>query len=188
MKILFTGFMPFDGRDSNPSYDCLRAIPAQVQGAEIVTLELPVTFREAPRVLLEALEREQPDAVICLGLAAGRKKITPEKVAINFAHARIPDNSGFQPVDLALDPAGPAAWFTSLPALALIDALKKAGIPASLSLTAGAYVCNSVMYHLMTWATPRGIPAGFVHVPLEEDLPLAETTRAMVLMAQILAE
>lgn len=186
MKILFTGFAPFDGGTSNPSFDCLRALPGSVDGAELVTLELPVSFAAGPRVLLEALEREQPQAVVCLGLAAGRKAITPEKVGINFANARIPDNDGAQPVHGTLVEGGPDAYFSTLPLRQLLEVWEQAGIPAELSCTAGAYVCNSVLYHLMAWATPRHIPAGFVHVPSRETLPLSEMTRAMVLAAELL--
>lgn len=186
MKLLFTGFAPFDGGSSNPSYDCLKVLPARIAGAEILTRELPVSFSAAPQALLAALEQEQPQAVICLGLAAGRKKITPEKVAINFAHARIPDNDGVQPIHASLDADGPAAYFSTLPLGQLLEVWDRAGIPADLSVTAGTYVCNSIFYHLMAWAAPWGISAGFIHVPLEEALPLSEMTRAMTLAAELL--
>lgn len=187
MKILFTGFAPFDGGKTNPSFDCLMGLPETIAGARIVTARLPVSFRQGPETLAALLERERPDAAVCLGLAAGRKKITPEKVAINFAHAGIPDNDGQQPWDTPLDPRGPAAYFATLPVTALVEDLNRAGLPAALSLSAGAYVCNSVMFHLLAWATPRGVPAGFIHVPSETDLPLPEITCAVTLIAQRLA-
>ena len=94
MKILFTGFEPFDGGTSNPSYACLRELPPTIGTAELVTMELPVSFRRAPELLLKGMDAEGPDAVICLGLAANRKKISLEKVGLNYAYARIPDNDG----------------------------------------------------------------------------------------------
>lgn len=186
MKILFTGFEPFGGDHANPSFDCLRTLPRAIDGAEIVKMELPVSFRRAPELLLDCVAREEPDAVVCLGLAAGRKKITPEKVGINFAHAGIPDNDGARPLDTPLNPVGPAAYFSTLPVLPLVEALNRAGFPAELSCTAGTYVCNSVLYHLLAWASPRGIPAGFIHVPPVTELPLGTMTEAMAQVAAFL--
>ncbi len=178
MKILLTGFEPFGGYDTNPSWECLQGRSA-VAGVEVVTERLPVSFTQAPVVLLEALERHQPEMVICLGVAVGRKKITPEKIAINLAHGRIADNDGSRPLDVPLISGGPDGRFSTLPVFCLADDLEAAGIPAQVSYTAGAYVCNCVMYHLLTWATPRGIPAGFVHVPGEADMTVETCTRAV---------
>lgn len=182
MKILFTGFAPFGGHAANPSWDCLAGLSGQ---AGWFTACLPVSFRRGPEALMAAVERYQPDSVVCLGLAANRTKITPEKVAVNFAHARIPDNDGAQPRDLPLDPHGPAAYFSTLPVLALVEALEAKNIPAELSLSAGSYVCNAVMYRLLAWATPRGIPAGFVHVP--GNLPPAVLSQAVEITGSLLA-
>lgn len=187
MKILFTGFMPFNGGPTNPSYDCLKNMPQTVDGATIVTAELPVVFGEAPQALQALLETHKPDCVVCLGLAANRKKITPEKVGINFAHASIPDNAGFQPVHQPLIPGGPDAYFSTLPLEKILNTLEQAKIPAELSLSAGSYVCNCILYHLLTWATPRNIPAGFIHVPPETEMPLEQITQAMVEVAKVLA-
>lgn len=181
MKILFTGFVPFDGGTSNPSYACLKELPPTAGGAELVTMELPVSFRRAPALLLERMEAEQPDAVICLGLAANRKKISLEKVGLNYAYARIPDHDGVQPRDVPLDPSGPAACFATLPVWVLAEELNRAEIPAEVSLSAGGYVCNCLLYHLLRAAGK--ISAGFIHVPPTEAMPLAMMTRAMKLIA-----
>ena len=111
MKILFTGFEPFGGSCENPSYDCLKGLPCTVGETELVTAKLPVSFRRAPALLLERMGEERPDAVVCLGLAAGRKKISLEKVGINYAHAQIPDNDGDQPVDTLCIRMGPRRIF-----------------------------------------------------------------------------
>ena len=177
VKILFTGFEPFGGSCENPSYDCLKGLPCTVGETELVTANLPVSFRRARALLLERMGEERPDAVVCLGLAAGRKKISLEKVGINYAHAQIPDNDGDQPVDTLLDPNGPAAYFSGLPVLALAEALNREEIPAEVSLTAGSYVCNCLLYRLL--ARAGGIPAGFIHVPAAQDLPLEVTAHAM---------
>ena len=181
MKLLFTGFAPFGGLESNPSWDCLNMLPRQPGW---FTACLPVSFRRGPEALMAAVERCRPDGVVCFGLAASRTKITPEKVAVNFAHARIPDNDGAQPQNLPLDPRGPAAYFSTLPVLDMVEALEAKNIPAELSLSAGSYVCNAVMYRLLAWATPRGIPAGFVHVP--GNLPPAALCQAVEIIAHML--
>lgn len=185
MKILLTGFEPFGGHDTNPSWECLQGL-GQVAGAEVVKVRLPVSFTQAPVALREALELYAPEMVICLGVAVGRKKITPEKVAINLAHGRIADNDGSKPLDVPLIPGGPDGRFSTLPVFYLADDLEAAGIPAQVSYTAGAYVCNCVMYHLLDWAVPRGIPAGFVHVPGEADMPVETCTKAVERMIDYL--
>lgn len=185
MKILFTGFEPFDGGSSNPSYECLRGLPPMADGVEFVTMELPVSFRRAPERLLERMKAERPDAVICLGLAANREKLSLEKVGLNYAHARIPDNDGMQPRDLLLDPAGPAAYFSTLPVVPLAEMLNRESIPAEISLTAGAYVCNCLLYRLL--AVAGTMPAGFIHVPGTEKMTLETMTRAMMQTAACLA-
>lgn len=187
MNILITGFMPFGGDDRNPSFDCLRQFPEETGNAHVTVLELPVTFRQAPKILLGTLEELKPEGVICLGLAASRKKVTPELVAVNLAHARIPDNEGAQPLEQPLIPGGPDGIFSTLPVFELVRRLEQAGIPAELSCTAGTYVCNSLFYHLMTWAKPRRVPAGFVHVPNTDTLALDEIRRAVLIMADCIS-
>ncbi len=187
MKILLTGFEPFGGVSYNPSWDCLEKLEAP-EGLELCKLRLPVTFADAPARLAETLAQEQPDAVLCLGLAAARDKITPELIAINLAHGRIPDNDGYQPQQDPLIPGGADGLFASLPVFALVQELEACGIPAQVSYTAGAYVCNCVMYHLLTWATPRKIPAGFIHVPDPDKMPLETTTRGIEIILQYLRD
>ena len=154
---------------------------AHNRDGELVTMELPVSFRRAPELLLKGMDAEGPDAVICLGLAANRKKISLEKVGLNYAYARIPDNDGMQPRDIPLDPSGPAACFSTLPVWDLAAELNQAEIPAEVSLSAGSYVCNCLLYHLLRAA--GRMPAGFIHVPPTEAMPLEMVTRAMKLIA-----
>ena len=131
--------------------------------------------------LLKGMDAEGPDAVICLGLAANRKKISPGEGGTHYAYARIPDNDGMQPRDIPLDPSGPAACFSTLPVWDLAAELNQAEIPAEVSLSAGSYVCNCLLYHLLRAA--GRMPAGFIHVPPTEAMPLEMVTRAMKLIA-----
>lgn len=165
MRVVLTGFEPFGGDRTNPSWDAVRqVIPT---GYELVTAELPCSFTESLVALRALVAEHSPDVVICVGQAGGRAAITPERVAINLNDARIPDNSGAQPIDEPVIPHAPAAYFTTLPVKACVAALRAAGIPAAVSHTAGTFVCNHVFYGLMHLVATEhpDLRAGFVHVP-----------------------
>lgn len=175
MKVLITGFQPFGGESINPAYEAVKLLPQQIDGASIVKREIPVVFNEGAEVVRKAIQKENPDIVICVGQAGGRSGITLEFVGINYADARIPDNNGGQPVDQTIQPDGENAYFTSLPVKAMVSSLKQAGIPASISYSAGTYVCNDVMYQLLYFLHTEfagRMPAmrgGFIHVPFADE-------------------
>ncbi|MFZ6691274.1 pyroglutamyl-peptidase I [Undibacterium sp. SXout20W] len=167
-KILLTGFSPFAAETTNPSWDAVVALDgAIVDGAIIVSLQLPCEFDRSLQVLEQAIQQHQPELVLSLGQAGGRVDVTVERVAINVNDARIPDNAGQQPIDTAVIEHGPVGYFSSLPIKAIVEALHEQGIPASVSHTAGTYVCNHVFYGLMHLLPqyPTVKRAGFVHVP-----------------------
>lgn len=164
MKILLTGFAPFGGQTLNPSYEAVRRLPDRLYGAELVKAELPVEYDRMDSCVADLLSSVRPDGVIALGQAGGRTGITPELVALNLIHSDAPDNAGTVRRRTPVLPGGPAAYFTTLPVFAMVDALRAAGLPASLSYTAGSYVCNALFYALMA-RTEGKIPAGFIHVP-----------------------
>ena len=170
MKILVTGFEPFGGESVNPSWEAVQLLPDTMDNIEIIKLCLPTEFIRAEEVLLEAIAAHSPRAVICTGQAAGRSAISVERVAINLRDASIPDNAGFKPVDSEVFPYGNAAYFVTLPVKAMMEAVKAAGLPAELSLSAGAYVCNDVLYTLLHSGT-RG---GFIHLPLSPQQTAAK--------------
>ena len=167
MKVLLTAFDPFGGESINPAFEAVRLLPDTIEGATIVKLEVPTIFREALDVLDEALERERPDIAIAVGQAGGRFDVTPERVAINVDDARIADNAGNQPVDEPIYPDGPNAYFATLPIKAMVAAIREAGLPSSVSNSAGTFVCNHLMYGLL-YAADKKYPdmrGGFIHVP-----------------------
>ena len=171
MKILLTGFEPFDNSPINPSEQVVQALAAEtISGVQLAAAILPVDLQRGPQALIQAITDAQPQAVICLGQASRRSVITLERVAVNLLDFRIPDNAGNQVSDQSIVPDGPAAYFTTLPVRAMLERLKADGIPAALSLSAGTYLCNQIFYvlrhHLETWE--MNIPAGFIHLP---DLP-----------------
>ncbi|WP_433267600.1 pyroglutamyl-peptidase I [Actinosynnema sp. CS-041913] len=190
MRVLLTGFEPFGGEDTNPSWDAVRGVTPS--GYELVTAELPCEFGASLAVLHSLVVAHSPDVVICVGQAGGRAAVTPERVAINLDDARIPDNAGHQPIDAPVVEGGPAAYFTNLPVKACVSALGEADIPAAVSHTAGTFVCNHVFYGLMHLVATEftALRAGFVHVPYtpeqgHSDLPSLDTptaTRALDLI------
>ncbi|HEU4849545.1 MAG TPA: pyroglutamyl-peptidase I [Terrimesophilobacter sp.] len=171
--VLLTGFEPFGGANANSSWDAVQLVARDWRGpARLVTACLPAEFSRAGDTLGELIDEHTPDLVIATGVAGGRTKLTPERVAINLADARIPDNAGAQPLEQAIVDDGPDAYFTRLPVSAMVGRMTMAEVPAEASLSAGTYVCNDVMYRMMRHVSGRGTIAGFIHVPDAETLPL----------------
>lgn len=167
MSILVTGFDPFGGEQRNPSWEVAQALPTTLAGLPVHRVQLPTVFGAAGRVLMETVHRCRPSLVLCLGQAGGRAALTVERVGINLRDARIPDNTGAQPVDQPVCPGGPAACFSTLPTRTMVEAIRGGGLPAALSYTAGTFVCNEVMYTLLEAAQRERLPlwGGFLHVP-----------------------
>jgi pyroglutamyl-peptidase len=167
-SVLLTGFEPFDGETVNPSWQAVRAVADHPpQGIELTAAQLPCVFGDALDALRAAIAETCPDVVLCVGQAGGRPDLTVERVAVNIEDARIPDNAGARPIDEPVVPGGPAAYFATLPVKACVAAVREAGLPASVSQTAGTFVCNHVFYGLMHLAATErpGLRGGFVHVP-----------------------
>ncbi len=167
MKALVTGFDPFGDDPVNPALEALHCLPARVGPVEIATRTLPTAFGQSLEALDAALAATDPDLVLCVGLAGGRPSLSLERVAINLDDAPIPDNAGWQPIDRAIVPGGPSAYFATLPIKEAVAALRQAGLPAVVSNTAGTFVCNHVFYGLMHRAATAfpGLRGGFLHVP-----------------------
>ena len=167
MKILVTGFDPFGGEKVNPALEAVKSLPSEIHGAEIHWVEIPTVFYQSAEVLETAIVHYQPDAVLCIGQAGGRASLTPERVAINQDDARIPDNQGNQPIDTPIRLDGQAAYFSTLPIKAMVQAIKEEGLPATVSNTAGTFVCNHLMYQALYLADKKfpHMRAGFMHIP-----------------------
>ena len=167
MKVLITGFDPFGGEKINPAWEAVKGIKDIIEGAKIIKLEIPTVFNKSIEKVKEAMELEKPDIVLCIGQAGGRYYITIERVAINVDDARIEDNEGNQPIDIPVFEDGENAYFSNLPIKAMVEEIKGQGIPASISNSAGTFVCNHIMYGVLyhinkTYKNMRG---GFIHVP-----------------------
>lgn len=167
MKILLTGFEPFGGETINPSWETVNALPDTIEGAMIRKIQLPTVYGQAGELLLKELKDYQPDIAICVGQAGGRKEITVERVAINIKDENTPDNAGNLATDLPISPEGQTAYFTTLPIKKIVSAIKNQQISASISNSAGTFVCNEIFYKLLQYAAETGHPkrCGFIHIP-----------------------
>lgn len=167
MKLLLTAFDPFGGETVNPAQEAVKMVSSRVGNVEVIKCVVPTVFGKSIETVVAAIEDCRPDAVLCIGQAGGRADLTPERIAINLDDASIADNEGNRPVDTPIFPDGKPAYFSTLPVKAMVAAIRAAGIPASLSNTAGTFVCNHLMYGVL-YTLEKYYPSvrgGFLHVP-----------------------
>jgi len=170
MKILVTGFDPFGGEKINPALETVKLLPNEILKANIIKLEIPTVIGKSVAKIKEIIEKEEPDAVLSIGQAGGRADISVERIGINIDDCRIPDNEGNQIIDEPVVKDGPAAYFVTLPIKAIVEKIRAHKIPASISNTAGTFICNHVCYgvsHIVAIRTNAGKPmkSGFIHIP-----------------------
>ena len=164
-KVLLTGFEPFGKATLNPSAEIVK----RISEPNVVTAILPVAYAQSAERLISLINEHNPDVVICLGQAEGRKEITPERVAINLDDARLADNEGVLRNDVKILEEGPEAYFSTLPVKDFVEAIKAKGVPAAVSLSAGAFLCNHVFYVAQNKFANSHVRSGFVHVPLMDE-------------------
>ncbi len=183
--VLLTGFEPFEGESINPSWEAVRALEGQVlEGHRVVVACLPVEFGKAGQAVEDLVTLHRPAVAVGVGQARGVTGLVLERVALNLEDARIPDNGGAQPVDGPVVPGAPTAYFTTLPVKTIRESLRRAGIPAALSLSAGTFVCNHLFFtlqHLGATQSP-GLRSGFIHLPLLPSQAAGEPSMALDLM------
>lgn len=167
MKILVTGFDPFGVDKVNPALETIKLLPQKISNHDIITLEVPTVGYKSLEIIEKAIIEHNPDVILSIGQASGRYDITVERVGINLDDYRIPDNEGQQFVDKKIFEDGPDAYFVKLPTKEMVENIKKNNIPASLSYTAGTFICNHVLYgvsHLVE-TKYKGKLSGFIHIP-----------------------
>jgi pyroglutamyl-peptidase len=171
--ILLTGFEPFGTYKDNPSAEVAEALDGCTVGDDTVrSAVLPVHHARAAAVVAQLVRDSTPRAIVHLGLAGGRARIALERVAVNVMDFEIADNAGYRATGEACVPDGPAAYFSTLPLEAMLEALTSEGVPAYLSSTAGTYLCNQTFYTTRHLLQSRGldVPAGFIHLPLSPSM------------------
>jgi pyroglutamyl-peptidase len=191
-RILITGFEPFGKATLNPSGEIVK----RINGENIVTAILPVAYNSSATALLTLIEKHAPEIVIMLGQAEGRNQITPERIAINLDDARIADNEGVLRTNEEIIEGGPVAYKSTLPVVEIVDALKNADIPAAISLSAGAFLCNHIFYVAQNKYEGSSVRSGFIHVPLMDEqseefpglptLPLDQMVKAVEIVLKTL--
>ena len=175
-RLLITGFDPFGGAAVNPSWMAVERLPEQIGECMLCKLQIPTVFGKAAAAVLETARQFCPDTILCVGQAGGRAAVTPERIGVNIRDARIPDNAGNQPRGEFVHPQGPAAYFSTLPVEAVAQAIRDAGVDATVSNSAGAFVCNDVLYSLLHHYDGTAVRVGFIHVPYlpEQGAPSME--------------
>lgn len=168
-KILITAFEPFDKENINASQEAIQSLHKKKwKEAGLITLSIPVVRYKSIEMVTAAIKEHKPDIVITTGQAAGRTAITPERVAINIDDFRVPDNQKNQPIDEAIIPQAPLAYFSTLPIKAMVMAMQKKGIPSFVSNSAGTFICNHLFYGVQHYIAKNklAIRHGFIHVPV----------------------
>ena len=167
MKILVTGFDPFGGEPINPAIESVKRLPDNIAGAEIIKLEIPTVRKKSLEKIEKAINEHNPDVILSIGQAGGRFDISIERVGINLDDFRIPDNEGNQIIDEPVFPDGENSYFVKLPVKAMVQNVQKNNIPASVSYTAGTFVCNHVLYGVLYLIEKKykGKKSGFIQIP-----------------------
>lgn len=189
-RLLITGFDPFGGATINPAWEAVKLLPAKVGEFELRKLQIPTVYGKAAAMVVAKAEERHPNVILCIGQAGGRAAVTPERIGVNIRDARICDNEGNQPRGEFVVADGPAAYFATVNVQAMADAAQKAGFPATVSNSAGAFVCNDVLYALLHRFAGTEVKVGFIHVPYlpeqgEPSLPLMQTVAALEKMISV---
>lgn len=171
MSVLVTAFGPFGGRSENASSLALLALRKSCP--DIHTRILPVDAVLAPSRLRHAIRKIRPSALIMLGEAASSTGIRLETRAGNEKNFTIPDIAGRRPMGVSIQKGAADFLESTLPLTAMRERLEKLGYRVSLSDDAGRYLCNQLFFCALDFLKleKMGIPAGFIHLPLEQDLP-----------------
>ncbi|GLB47564.1 pyrrolidone-carboxylate peptidase [Philodulcilactobacillus myokoensis] len=183
MKILVTGFNPFGNEKINPASEVAKRLPDQIGKNKIMKLQIPTEFNHSAEVVKKQILKSQPDYVLNIGLAGGRRGITPELMAINLNDSRIRDNAGYQPLNEPIQKDGQNAYFTELPIRAIVKSIRDLGFPSRISTTAGTYVCNHIMYQVQYMIDKEfhHLKAGFIHIPFLPQQVSNQTAPSMTL-------
>lgn len=190
MKILLTAFDPFGGESVNPALEAVKMVRDEIEGAEIIKLEIPTVFKKGPQTIFKKIDEINPDAVLSIGQAGGRSAITVEFVGINWADGRIADNEGNKPTGEKIFDDGENAYFSSLPVKAMVENIRKNEIPAFLSYTAGTFVCNDVLYSVLYYIHKNNLDmkSGFIHVPFAPDQVVSKPNNTSSMSVEMIAK
>ena len=184
-KLLITGFDPFGGNSVNPSWMAVQQLPDQIGAFCVRKKMLPTVYGEAARTVIAEAEHFSPDVILCVGLAAGRSAVTPERIGVNIRQSKTADNAGNCFSGEPVVPGAPAGYFATVPIQKMVDAISDLGLPAAISNSAGTFVCNDTLFTLLHYFEGTTTKVGFIHVPaLPEQavtgMPLEQITAALI--------
>ena len=191
-KLLVTGFDPFGGQSVNPAWEAVSELPDVIGNYAVMKLQVPTVYGLAAQTALKTAEELKPDTIVCIGQAGGRPKVTPEVIGINLRDASIPDNAGAKPWNEPIVPDGADALFSTLPVHEMVEKAQKRGLPCALSYSAGAFVCNDLLYTLLHHYRGTDTRVGFIHVPFlpsqtdekTPSLPLETITQTLICLLE----
>ena len=185
-KLVLFGFEPFGGHSRNPSAELVLDLAGRPEFSErVVAYVLPVSAKHVTPRIQEIIARDQPDDIVAYGLGYG-DAIKIERVGINLCDFRIPDADGKQRIDLPVIQGGPQAYFSTLPTRKFYEEIAAQNIPAELSLSAGAYLCNFLLYSLLHLSEtgPHKFRTCFIHLPLLPEMTQSEPSMPFSQMEQ----
>ena len=160
-KLLITGFTPFNGLTINPSYEAVKALPDHINDISIYKRLINTSFETSFEELKDFIDEIHPDYIINVGVACGRKMVCLEKQAFNER------TEG--PSTIKILEEGPDVLETTLDYQTIIKNVPN----LMLSLSAGRFVCNYLMYKTLNATRNTSIKVGFIHVPAMEGMNLS---------------
>lgn len=166
--LLVTGFGPFPGWERNPTPAMVRAVAkARLPGVRVVPHVFNTVYAEVARDLPPLIAQVKPDAVLLFGLAGRTGHIRIERHAHNVTTLKTPDASGAFNVRPDIADGELYRRVTGFRTGQLVAELRRAGLHARLSDSAGQYLCNFSYWHALEAVEQRLTRrALFVHVPL----------------------
>ncbi|MCD6383781.1 MAG: pyroglutamyl-peptidase I [Thermoplasmata archaeon] len=170
MNVLITGFEKFSTFKVNPSEMIARRLDGKTIGkSDIKGVVLPVIYEDALERLSLLLSEMRWDLVLSLGLNPNIGWIALERYAHNIKESEVPDERGVIASGEEVVSGGETVLISNLPLERIRDRLREEGIPARISYSAGAYLCNSVFYYVLYKILKYGGRGGFIHIPLNTE-------------------
>lgn len=166
--LLVTGFGPFPGWERNPTPAMVKAVQRlRLPGIRIVGHVFNTVYAEVARDLPALIASHRPDAVLLFGLAGRAGHVRVEMHAHNVTTRRTKDASGAFHALPEIAEGGPWRIATAFRCGPLAVRLRRAGLNARPSPTAGEYLCNFSYWLALDAVAKRQVKrALFVHVPL----------------------
>jgi len=171
-KLLLTGFEAYASTSINPAEQVAKALDNKViANMKIISTVVPNTFYKSIEHVKNIMASQQFDYVLMMGEYQGRSMITFERFAHNLMDSsryQLKDNDGVSYDQKEVISGGPIAYQSHLPLKAMVESVRKAGVPANISDTAGTFVCNHLYYGILHETAVNKLPikVGWAHLPM----------------------